>query len=722
MPSEANAPRERARGSRRSLHSARLCGLATALRRRVAAASFALIAIFLLASQIAAAQSIGARASGIEIYLYAHPKRAQTELAALAQEADSATPAERRFVYGLYGQAMVASGRKADASELAQRMEREAGSRADNLWLATARLVRGSVESLSGDYGKANALAKEASSLANGAVDPNVAYWSAMMIGITARGRGQMDESLAALQGALSAAENMSNAYRRSYALYQISQLYLTMKQPQRALEASQQSYGFAEAAGAAYGMAKARMAESAAMELLANPARELAAMEEALAIARKSQSGVAESLALINLADIELRRKNFNSALEHSRRSLELAREYEDVGLIATSKANLGFALFGLGRAAEGKRLADEALADYERSGATAEIASLLAEYSEYLERSGDYKGALALYHRERKLYEQIAAVAHQRSVLELQEKYESEKRRREIELLNRQNELNAAEIENRALHERIWWMLATTFAISSLVTAVFYRKLRDTNRLLARTNQELNVRSSRDPLTALYNRRYFQEFMRDEGERPERRRADAGDASIHALLLIDIDLFKQTNDRYGHAAGDTVLVTVARRLRETLRETDMIVRWGGEEFLVFVPATSAERLDGIAARIMSAIASEPIEYQKSLIRVTASIGYAPIPLPPEDVMLSWERAISLIDMALYMAKLHGRNCAYGIRGLRQTDEESLATIERDLEKAWENGMVDLHLLTGPDIDAYAAGEPGDRAANARA
>ncbi|HET7095980.1 MAG TPA: diguanylate cyclase [Casimicrobiaceae bacterium] len=620
-----------------------------------------------------------------------------------------ASPRERRFVYGLEGQALVAAGRNRDAVALAERMESEGASRVDPLWLATAKLVRGSVESQSGDYGTANALAKEARALANGAIDPNIGYWSAMMIGITARGRGQMEESLANLQDAFSAAEKAGNAFRRAYALYQISQLHLAMKQPQRALVSSRQSYASAEAAGVSYVMAKARMAESAAMEQLNDPARELAAMQEALAIARRSGSHIAESLALVNLADIELRRKQFNDALEHSRRSLELAREFADAGLIATSKANLGFALFGLGRAAEGKRLADEALADYERTGATAEIASLLAEYSEYLERSGDYKGALALYHRERKLYDEIAAIAHQRSVLELQEKYESEKRLREIELLNRQNELNEAEIENRELQERIWWLIAVTFAVSSLVIAVFYLKLRGTNTLLAQKNQELNVRSSRDPLTALYNRRYFQDFMRDEPEQPDRRLRVAGDESMRALLLIDIDFFKQTNDRYGHAAGDTVLVTLARRLRETLRETDMIVRWGGEEFLVFVPQTSATNLDEIAARIMNAIASEAIEYQNSLIRVTASIGYAPIPLPPEDVMLSWERAIGLIDMALYMAKLHGRNCAYGIRGLRQTDEESLSSIERDFEKAWEDGMVDLHLLPGPDIDAYA-------------
>jgi diguanylate cyclase (GGDEF)-like protein len=248
----------------------------------------------------------------------------------------------------------------------------------------------------------------------------------------------------------------------------------------------------------------------------------------------------------------------------------------------------------------------------------------------------------------------------------------------------------------------------------------AVLYRKLRKTNRLLGEKNRELSFQSSRDPLTALYNRRYFQDFIGDAGGREERRRA--GGKTIEALLLIDLDHFKEINDHYGHAAGDSVLVAVAERLRETLRETDMIVRWGGEEFLVFVPATSAAKLDDIAARIMHAIASEPIEFQRNLIRVTASIGYAPMPLPPEDVSLSWERAVGLIDMALYMAKLHGRNCAYGIRGLRRSDDESVAEIERDLEKAWEDGMVDLHLLPGPDIDAYAASDSALAAARATA
>jgi diguanylate cyclase (GGDEF)-like protein len=298
------------------------------------------------------------------------------------------------------------------------------------------------------------------------------------------------------------------------------------------------------------------------------------------------------------------------------------------------------------------------------------------------------------------------MAAAAHQRSVLELQEKYESEKSRREIELLNRQNALNSAELEYQGLRERAWWIVAAVFVIALGVIAVFYRKLRVNNGLLAQKNRELSARSSRDPLTALYNRRYFQDFMRDAPDRQERRHRGETDSPIHALLLIDIDLFKQTNDRYGHAAGDAVLVAVARRLRETLRETDMIVRWGGEEFLVFVPATGADKLDEIAARVMAAVASEPIVYQGNCIRVTASIGYAPMPLPPENINLPWERAIGLADMALYMAKLHGRNCAYGIRRLRRTDDEAMERIERDLQSAWANGMVEMHLEPGPVLD----------------
>jgi diguanylate cyclase (GGDEF)-like protein len=362
---------------------------------------------------------------------------------------------------------------------------------------------------------------------------------------------------------------------------------------------------------------------------------------EEALALARSSKSRWARASRSSTSRTSGCGAREFAEALALSRQSLSLATEYNNIGYIATSKANIGFALFGLGRASEGKRYADEAVAEYERTGATAEIASLLGEYGQYLEKAGDYRTALAFFHRERKLYEEMAGAAHQRSVLEMQEKYESDKSGAKSSLLNRQNALTSAELENQALRERVWWLVAAVFAIALVVTGVYYRRLRVNSGLLAQRNRELSVRSSRDPLTGSTTGA----ISRNSCATSPLSRAPARgepERSIQALLLIDIDLFKQTNDRYGHAAGEAVLVAVARRLRETLRETDMIVRWGGEEFLVFVPATSADKLDEIAARIMASIGKESIDYNGHPIRVTASVGYAPVPLPPENIHLA--------------------------------------------------------------------------------
>ena len=543
----------------------------------------------------------------IEKYLQAQPERSLQELDDLVA-ASGGTPAERRLVQALHGQAMILAGQPADALSLADRLAEDAAKRPDDLTLATALMLRSRAQLSSGDAAKANALAAEAQELARNSSDPYLRFWATLTLGITARALGRFEEALASLQDALSLAEGMGHDLRRSSALYQLSTLYLVLKKPEDALKASFDAYDHARAAQSPFAMASARMAESAAMEALANPARELAAMEEALAIARAAGAQVIESHALINLADIRLRRKEFRDALELSRRSLQLAAEFGDPRLTATSKANMGFALFGLGRISEGKRLADEALAEYERSGATAEIASLLGEYGTYLERAGEHQAALALFHRARRLHERIAAAASEKALVEIQEKYESDKRKREIALLNSENALKSEALKTQELQQRIWWLLAAVFAVSFAIVVALHRRLRVTNRLLAQKNSELSVRSSRDPLTALYNRRYFQDFMRDDRARPERRRHRDSETATRALLLIDIDRFKDINDRHGHAAGDAVLVVVARRLRDSLRETDMIVRWGGEEFLVFIPATTNERLDEIAMRVMHA------------------------------------------------------------------------------------------------------------------
>jgi diguanylate cyclase (GGDEF)-like protein len=676
-------------------------GFEAGAARRTRLPQIVALALLFAAFGAQADDELHARAERLEGSLQAFPQRTLTELTTLIPRADAAPAAERRFVYALYGQARVLTGDSPGAAGTADRLAGEADKTGDQAYLAVALLIRSGTETSAGQATNAARLAREAHELAAASRDDYLRYWSALASGTLARTRGASEEALTSLQEALSIAEAQNNPFRRSSALYQISVLQLALKNGPAALTASLVAYKDAEAAKSAYAMANAKIAESAVMELLDRPGRELEAMEEALAIARSARSQVIEGRVLVNLSDIRLRRKQYIEALDLARQSLLLGQSVGDAGLAATSKANMGFSLLGLGRIAEGKRFTDEALAEYERGGALADIADLAGEYGRNLEQIGDYKGALALYHRERSLHDEVAIQTRQRALLEVQEKYETEKRRREIDLLNRENQLKTEEIANRVTLQRIWWLLAGVFAVSFIVVAWLYRKLRLTNALLAAKNAELSVQSSRDPLTSLYNRRYFQNFMSTEKAQPGQRRREE-DNSTRALLLIDIDHFKETNDRFGHALGDAVLVAVADRLRETLRETDMIVRWGGEEFLVFATA-KADRIDDIAARVLRALSAEAIKVHDKRIPTTASIGYITLPLPPGNLPLSWDRALGLIDMALYMAKVGGRNRAYGIRRLVRDDPECLAAAERDLEHARSAGLVEMHVLYGP-------------------
>ncbi len=670
----------------------------------VACASWAL----LLAFPSAAANEVELLARGrqIEADLEGYPKQFLPELDDLVAQARRANPATYRFIESLRGQALVKANRTNDAERLADQLEKEGRAVKDDGLVAMAWLVRSAVQSWNGEASVASRLAEDAHDLLGSSGDDYVKYWASLAAGTSARQLLRNEDAQKALQEALSLATIEDSPYRRAIALYQQSVLNTQMKQWPEAFEQSLQVFREARLANSAFGMAKAKMAESAALQYLERPKQELEAMQESLAIARAAHSDAAESMALINLADVYLRRDNFKEVLDLSQRSLELATALGNTATVATNKANMGFALLGLGRIDAGKKLAELAVQEYERAGAVAETGELLVEYGQHLADAGDYKGAIALFDRERRLRDEIAAVQRDKTERELRE---SEKRKREIENLNHERSLQAAELQSRQMQQRVWWLLAAVFAGSFVVVAILYRKLRMTNRLLAQKNTELSFQSSRDPLTALYNRRHFQNFINEDRGDIDRRRG-AIDRPVQALLLIDLDHFKLTNDQFGHAAGDAVLIAVARRLRDTLRDSDMIVRWGGEEFLVFVPMAPADRLDEIVLRVMHAISDEPIQYMGHYIHTTVSVGYSPVLLPPDGVSLGWERVLGLVDKALYMAKVHGRNRAYGVGSMLKPGDDALAAVDTDLEKAWRDGVVDMRLLLGAQVLEAAA------------
>jgi two-component system, chemotaxis family, response regulator WspR len=192
-----------------------------------------------------------------------------------------------------------------------------------------------------------------------------------------------------------------------------------------------------------------------------------------------------------------------------------------------------------------------------------------------------------------------------------------------------------------------------------------------------LEKANRELAESAFTDPLTGLHNRRYFKTHIEPElrAWTPDKRMSKEGrqrrqDGDERVLFLFDLDHFKQINDSYGHDAGDVVLVEVGRRLRATLRHDDALMRWGGEEFLVATQFSQRDTAHGLATRILSALADQPIVVPSGhALRVTASIGWAAFPWnrqSPQAVQL--EDVIFMADTAVYLSKRGGRNRATGV------------------------------------------------------
>lgn len=191
---------------------------------------------------------------------------------------------------------------------------------------------------------------------------------------------------------------------------------------------------------------------------------------------------------------------------------------------------------------------------------------------------------------------------------------------------------------------------LLTTVLSNSVIRLRREVRRRREAEARLLRSLREVEHLAHTDRLTGLFNRLHFEELARAELARIARYGGAA------ALLFIDIDNFKAYNDRHGHAAGDQALRAVAARLVASVRSTDAVCRWGGEEFLVLAIEIAAEDAGRLAEKLRAAIRALPSDGADP---VTASIGVATV--HDGEPM---ESLVSRADAALYAAKRDGRDC----------------------------------------------------------
>jgi diguanylate cyclase (GGDEF)-like protein len=219
-------------------------------------------------------------------------------------------------------------------------------------------------------------------------------------------------------------------------------------------------------------------------------------------------------------------------------------------------------------------------------------------------------------------------------------------------------------------------------------------------------------------DPLTGLRNRRYLRLHL----ERPPEYKPPVGgererrlESPQQTIYLLDLDHFKQINDRHGHEAGDAVLVEVAHRLGSCLRENDCLLRWGGEEFLVIAAGHDGGGAVTLAQRILDRIGGDSIMLSGGReLHVTCSLGFAPFPwshpgAPPDAGTL--DQVLSLADVGAYLGKIEGRNRAFGIfPGPEPGLLKRLPDLGQDptLLRREHGRSVRLHPLLGPQMEAH--------------
>ncbi|MBB4842554.1 diguanylate cyclase (GGDEF)-like protein [Paucibacter oligotrophus] len=511
---------------------------------------------------------------------------------------------------------------------------------------------------------------------------------------------GNFDGSVAAGHEALKLGDQMGHSWRRAFTLANLAYGYVQSQYLEQALQTIEEAH--AEALKDPDPLLMYTVSNVRA--IVFSERREMDRAEQVSVqtqeFARQTGSEKLLALALSNHSDLLLKRGRYAQAQQLAEEALPLALATKDKVAEAVARYNIGLAKIAQKRVLEGRREVLAVIAEDERQEAAGEAAVGWLELGEYLERAGDLGGAVNAYHQHRRWADQALRADTRKAMLETQASYDDERRAKELVLLGRNNSLKAEQLRARDLQIKLWAAVGACVVLSSVLLGLAYQRILKTNAALARSNEALRHQSERDPLTGLANRRFFQAAIK--------RQAEDGEFS-GTLFLIDIDHFKRINDNFGHAAGDSVLVEVAKRLRATLREVDLVVRWGGEEFLILVAAHAPGEAKALAQRLLDQIASQPVLHGRETIRVTASIGFACLPIQPHGLLPSWERAIDLVDTAMYLAKAHGRNRAYGVESIEARDEPQLQQLAAQMESSWQGGQISLQTLQGPVLETAA-------------
>ncbi|MDQ2069003.1 tetratricopeptide repeat-containing diguanylate cyclase [Natronospira bacteriovora] len=545
---------------------------------------------------------------------------------------------------------------------------------------------------------------------------PRIRYYAHTLTARLLRSHSQYEEALShflAAYDAVRETDDERTQVRRQFLNYQIAQLQAELRNFDQALQMAER--GIREMQELDYQMYLPEffLLKGYIFGQMEDHEASIGVHEEAIQWAERLDRPGIVLTSLNNIGSAQIQMQDYSAATQTLERALDMALELENESTRPLLEFNLAYLAIMQGAGSESIADMEAARSELEAFYGQADMADLLGYVADAYRAAGYLDEAIDTLIEQRDMNAELFQSERDKSLNELQIRYETREQATQIELLEQRNELQERVIENSRLQQRITILFVAVVVLSLILLWQAYRAARRANLRLTVANRKLEYQSVHDTLTGLLNRRSFQKEMQKRGRSGIERRAQA---HPDALLLLDVDYFKRINDRHGHAGGDVVLKELARRLKSVTRESDMVIRWGGEEILLFLRNMSPDALPDHVQKMLNVIAEEPIIYDDRRIQVTATGGFIQLPfagVPEDDI--DWEKALHIADMALYIGKTHGRNRAIGILGLNCPYETIRDQLSNDLAAAVEQSQVDHMTITGPS-QSHKAQTPMDQ------
>ncbi len=495
----------------------------------------------------------------------------------------------------------------------------------------------------------------------------------------------------ASLRYALALAQAAGDKYLSAMSHAQLA----LVLQAQDKLDAShlELQAGLADAQGDWRASARVRNAEAVVAQRAGDVPASRAAMVAAVKLAELGDAPLMLAQFRANLVDVLMRQGDLPQAISVGQRALPVLQQFSNRAFERVLRHNLAVAHIKLKQFDAARRELAHVAEFGNDPAQLVPRARELRELDEAWGEAGQYKEALAAFHAERELEARAVERNREAALEELRRKYDSGAKQRDLDLLARDSAVKDQQLANRKLAQQVGVAVGVLLLLSLVLAGVTLVRSRRAQRNLQVNQVLLRTQSERDPLTDLSNRRHFLSVMEPHGS-----------GEFHgALMMIDIDHFKNVNDWHGHAAGDAVIVEVSRRISQAVRVSDLVVRWGGEEFLVFAPELAHADLSHLVERVLQGIGAAPVATDEGPLRITASIGFASFPVGAA-LHLNWEQAVNWADTVLYKAKAEGRNRAVGIVGVQLQSAAAPGELLQDFDAACQRGEVELTTQLGPE------------------